>query len=277
MMAKRAEPTFRKTIAPGEGGTAVDTLAAGSGISKTRIKDAMNKGAVWLSRGRKCFRLRRATAILAPGDHIELYYDPDLLACFPAAPVLVHDAGHYTIWNKPAGLLTQGTEFGDHGSLLRQVELYFSMKREVFPVHRLDREASGLILVAHSSAAAARLSDLFQKQAVEKTYRAIVRGIAGHPGDAGVIETPLDGKPACTHYRIEAVDAAAVTSTLLIQIESGRLHQIRRHCASIGYPVMGDPKYGTGNKNSEGLQLVAESLAYRCPYAGKRLEFSVAD
>ena len=276
-MAKRAEPTCDTTILPGGEGIAVDILATKTQLPKTRLKDAMNKGAVWLHRGNNRIRLRRATMMLRPQDRIILYYDAEMLARHTDPPVLVHDARLYSIWNKPAGMLTQGTDYGDHCSLLRQVELAFRMQRESYPVHRLDREASGLIMVAHTRQAAAKLSDLFQKHQIEKTYRVTVRGLVGIVGSEGVINRPLDGKPAISHYRVESVDPAGTVSRLLVQIQTGRLHQIRRHCADIGHPVMGDPKYGTGNKNTQGLQLCAYSLAFRCPFSGQQVVFTLQE
>lgn len=274
-MTKQIEPTCDLTILPGGEGSAVDILATKSGLPKMRLKDAMNKGAVWLHRGSKRLRLRRATMMLRPKDRIILYYDAEMLARHTDPPVLVHDAHAYSIWNKPAGMLTQGTEYGDHCSLLRQVELAFQMKREALPVHRLDREASGLVMIAHTRQAAARLSELFRKQQVEKTYRVTIRGRAGDPGTEGTIDQPLDGKPALSRYLVESVDAGANTSRLQMRIETGRLHQIRRHCAHIGHPVMGDPKYGTNNKNTEGMQLCAYSLAFRCPFTRQQVVFTL--
>lgn len=263
--------TIRETVQPSQKTAAIDLLAMKTGLSKTRLKDAMNKGAVWVQRGKKRSRLRRATAVLSAGDCIELNYDEEVLGRHVPAPELIHDARHYSIWNKPAGMLTQGTEYGDHCSLLRQVELFFEMKREVFPVHRLDREASGLILVAHTRQAAARLSEMFQKQQVEKTYRVTVLGIVGDSGVCGAIDQPLDDKPARSTYCVESIDEQANATALHVKIATGRLHQIRRHCAAIGHPVMGDPKYGEGNKNQEGLQLTAESLQFRCPFSGRTM------
>ncbi|KAF0182226.1 MAG: hypothetical protein FD164_1293 [Nitrospirae bacterium] len=269
--------TIRETVQPGSGATAIDLLAMKTGLSKSRLKDAMNKGAVWVQRGKKRSRLRRATAALSAGDRIELYYDEEILSLQPPSPMLIHDTRHYSVWNKPAGMLTQGTDYGDHCSLLRQAELAFGMKREVFPVHRLDREASGLVLIAHTKTAAAKLSDLFQKQQVQKIYRVVVRGIAGPPGSCRTIEIPLDSKPASSHYRVLSADAEADTSTLVFRIETGRLHQIRRHCAAIGHPVMGDPKHGSGNKNQEGMQLMAEMLTFRCPFAGRDVSYALKE
>jgi tRNA pseudouridine32 synthase/23S rRNA pseudouridine746 synthase len=251
-------------------------LAARSGLSKAKIKDAMNKGAVWLTRVRGgTRRLRRATAVPSPGDRIDLYYDEAVLGLAPPEAALISDQGHYSVWNKPPGLMAQGTQYGDHCSLLRQVELFFKAAREVFLVHRLDREASGIMLIAHSRQAAAGLSGLFQKNEITKRYRAELLGRVGDPGSGRVIDRPLDGKAAVTEYRVEHYDASRNVSLVDIVIRTGRLHQIRRHFEMTGHPVMGDPRYGKGNKNTEGLKLSAVSLRFRCPFRKREVEFTV--
>ncbi len=257
-------------------GTACDLLAEKSGLSKGRIKDAMNKGAVWLKGKRGGMkRLRRVTTRLRQGSHIELYYDKDILSCAPPGAKCLEDRIAYSAWHKPAGLMSQGTKYGDHCSLLRQAELFFSPPRETFLVHRLDREVSGVMLIAHTKEAAAALSELFAKNLIVKKYRAEVLGIIGETGGRGMIELPLDGKAAVTEYRVLSNDPEKNTSTVEIIIKTGRLHQIRRHFDMIGHPAMGDPKYGKGNKNVEGMKLSAVSLEFLCPVSRKRVCFSL--
>ncbi|MFP4516569.1 MAG: RluA family pseudouridine synthase [Desulfovibrionales bacterium] len=254
--------------------SASDFLARESGLSKGRVKDAMNKGAVWVKRvGKKEMRLRRATASLGGGDEIALYYDADILALVPPDPVLVHDQGRYSVWDKPAGLLTQGSRFGDHCSLVRQAELFFMGKRQIFPVHRLDREASGLVLLAHDSQAAGMLSVLFRGEGITKVYRAEVLGDLSHVHGAEMIDAPVDGKPALTEFTVESFDQQTNTSRVRVVLHTGRKHQIRRHFDSIGHPVIGDPRYGQGNKNEDGLQLRAVRMEFVCPISGKPVLF----
>ncbi|MDA8239610.1 MAG: RluA family pseudouridine synthase [Nitrospiraceae bacterium] len=257
-------------------GNACDLLAEKSGLSKSRIKDVMNKGAVWLKGKRGGMkRLRRATTRLRKGSHIELYYDKDILSCTPPAAKCLEDRIAYSVWHKPAGLMSQGTKYGDHCSLLRQAELFFNPPREAFLVHRLDREVSGVMLIAHTARAAAELSALFLRNLIVKKYRAEVLGIIGETGERSTIELPLDGKAAVTEYRVLSSDPGKNTSAVEIIIKTGRLHQIRRHFDMIGYPVIGDPKYGQGNKNAEGMKLTAVSLEFLCPIDRKRVCFSL--
>ena len=110
-----------KTVAPSDPASACKFLAECTALSKRRIKDAMRKGAVWLKREKhKQQRIRRATKSLRPGDNVSIYYDETLLCIRPALPQLISDQGRYSVWIKPAGLMTQGTKYGDHCSLLRQ-------------------------------------------------------------------------------------------------------------------------------------------------------------
>ena len=262
---------LRTTISPGTSGTASDFLVSRTGLSKGRVKDAMNKGAFWIRKKKGGLkRLRGATANLVPGDQIEFYHDEILLAQKPPEAKCLSDQKHYSVWYKPAGLMSQGTMYGDHCSILRQAELFFHPPRKVFPVHRLDREASGLMLLAHSREAAAGLSELFRHNRIIKKYRAEVLGNPGAGQKQGTIELPLDGKPAVTEFEVESYDPASNTATVNVIIKTGRLHQIRRHFEMTGFPVMGDPKYGKGNKNRDGLKLSAVSLGFRCPFCRSR-------
>lgn len=274
MMTTKQRFSFKSVLDASSPQNVCDYLAKHTGLSKGKVKDAMAKGAVWLSKkSGKRRHLRRATTPLGSGDTLEFYYDEDLLAIKPPAAHCLDDRQRYSAWFKPAGLMAQGTDYGDHCALLRQVEIYFRPHRPVFLVHRLDREAAGLMLIAHDSQAAAFLSALFRDNRISKRYEVRVRGdIKEWQGE---INLPLDGKRAVTRYNVMDYAAAADVATVAVTIETGRLHQIRRHLAMIGHPVLGDPKYGAGNKNSEGMQLAAVGLRFRCPFSGREMDYSV--
>jgi len=253
----------------------VEALAQHTGISKIKLKDAMQKGAVWVKRGKQAVvRVRRATSEVRKGDHIELYYDVALLERSVPPPQLLWSCDDYSVWYKPAGMLAQGTHYGDHLALLRQAELALPQVKTTFLVHRLDREADGLMLIAHDSKAAHALSALFARQQIDKRYRITVKGQMANK--SGQIELPLDDKPALTLYEVLAVDSQTDTTRVSVTIKTGRTHQIRRHFDAIGHPVMGDPKYGTNNKNIEGMQLTATYLRFTCPLTGKERIFDLA-
>ncbi len=245
-------------------------LARRSGLAKSRIKQALSKGAVWIKRGQgRRRRVRRATTCLHVGDRVELYYDAAILDRQPLAPECIDDHRGFSVWYKPAGMLTQGTHFGDHCSLMRAVQRTFNARRPVYPVHRLDREAQGLVLVAHDRPTAGRLSTLFRRRQIKKGYHAELKGRIEGACGFHTIATPLDGKPAVTRYRALRYDDVLDRTVVKIRLETGRRHQIRRHFHAIGHPVMGDPRYGRDNQNLSGLRLWAFSLAFICPQCRK--------
>lgn len=265
---------IKETISRDQEGKAIDTLARLSNLSKSRIKHAMNCGAVWIKRsGTRERRLRRATYRLQAGDHIGFYYDAVVLGRQAQQAMCVKDLKRYSIWDKPAGLMTQGTRYGDHCALLRQVERHFKPARRALPVHRIDREAAGLVLVAHDRQAAARLSQMFREHQIDKTYQISVRGDIRCRGASGKIDLDLDGRRALTRYRMLRHDQGRNQSHIQVSIVTGRRHQIRRHFEAIGYPVMGDPRYGTDNKNRAGLQLTATGLCFECPFGSGTIDF----
>lgn len=247
--------TFELTVT--ESQAAADALAAHTGLSKGRIKDAMNKGACWWVYKKKQLRLRRASKQLQPGTHVTLYYDDKVLALKPLPAEIIQDGKRYSIWYKPHGMLAQGSQWGDHCSLLRWVEQ--KTGRDCFLVHRLDADAAGLMVIAHDPKAAAELSKLFQGRSIRKVYQAWVTGELD--AEDQLIDEPVDGKTAISH--VTTLDQADLQTLVSVTIETGRKHQIRRHLAGIGHPIVGDKLYG--QPASQPLQLVAVELAFRCP------------
>jgi tRNA pseudouridine32 synthase/23S rRNA pseudouridine746 synthase len=257
-----------------DGAKACDLLSTASGLSKSQVKRAMNQGAAWLQQPhRKSRRLRRAAFRLSPGDRLTLCYDEAISTCRAPTASCQADCNRYSIWFKPSGLMTQGTRFGDHCSLQYQIERYFQPPRKAYMVHRLDREAAGLIIVAHDNRSAGLFSGMLQRREIEKRYRIEVRGNLALRGAVGSIDIPLDGKSALTHYETISYDDKMDVSTADVRIVTGRLHQIRRHFERIGFPVMGDPRYGASNKNKQGMRLVATELSFVCPFSKNAMVF----
>lgn len=259
-------------VAEHNGQAAMDLLCNASGLSKQRIKDAMNKGAVWWTRKGKTLRLRRATQVLDKGTKLQLFYNPHLLALKPLAPELLSDQRRYSLWHKPHGLMSQGSQWGDHYSLLRWVEVNGQPRREVFLVHRLDADAAGIMLVAHDGQSAAKLSQLFQGRDIQKHYQARVCGELA-AGSSITLDQALDGKSAITHASCVGYEPAHNTSLLDIRIETGRKHQIRRHLADYGYPILGDRLYGKAADLP--LQLLAYRLTFTCPFSKQLIDIQL--
>jgi len=151
-------------------------------------------------------------------------------------------------------------------------------------VHRLDKETSGLLVVAKHEAAMQDLVRQLQARTVKRTYLAIARGAVP---EAGTVEAPIGrhptqrtrmavvpgGKPAVTHYRVR--ERFAAHALLECDLETGRTHQIRVHLASIGHPLEGDPVYGArGTRRLPRQALHAWKLAFVHPGSGKTVRFT---
>ena len=255
------------------GKSAVDLLQDAAELPKQRIKFAMAQGAVWLTRGRNTQRLRRAKRALREGDELHLYYDSDILAEIPAEPTLIADLGDYSVWDKPPGLRSQGSKWGDHCTVVRWAERHLVPERSAFTVHRLDRAASGLIVVAHTKSMAASFSALFRSRKVEKRYLVSVKGDFSEHAAPLRVDQSIDGKRAVSEFVFIDRNVKADQSLLEARIETGRKHQIRRHLADLGFPVVGDRLYGDGATDDADLRLTAVLLAFRCPIAGEKVQY----
>lgn len=253
----------------------LELLADESGLSKQKIKEAMSKGAVWLAKNKNkkgaARPIRRKNSKLKEGDQLFLYYNPHILAETVTKPELIADEGDYSVWNKPYGVWAQGSKWGDHCSIGRLVEQYFDYHRQSFIVHRLDRAASGLMVLAHNKKTAAALSQLFAKREVKKIYHARVAGRLSQPEIT--VSKAIDGKPAISHIKELAVEGD--NSLLEVNIETGRKHQIRKHLASIGCPILGDRLHGDAGADDIDLQLKAAKLMFTCPISGENKYYSL--
>jgi tRNA pseudouridine32 synthase/23S rRNA pseudouridine746 synthase len=267
---KHIEIMSRNTVA-------VDLLAAETGLSKQQIKQVMQKGAVWISKGKKTQRFRRAKKAVYIGETIHLYYDQTVLDKVPPEPTLIADEAHYSVWNKPYGMLSQGSKWGDHCTITRWAEQYLTPQRVSFVVHRLDRAANGLIVIAHEKNAAVALSKLFQDRQIDKRYQISVHGQFSEQAtqDKPVkVDSDIDGRSAVSYFTLLKYEAEQDRSLLEVSIDTGRKHQIRRHVALLGFPVVGDRLHGIeGDK--EDLQLSAYYLSFKCPYTGSQKIFDL--
>lgn len=257
-----------------EGSSAVSLLAKETGFSKQKIKQAMQKGAVWLTDNTGTHRLRRHSKKLLIDSVLHFYFDPLVLYEVVSDAILISDETDYSVWYKPRGMLSQGSKWGDHNAINRWVERNLEPQRPVFIVHRLDRYASGLILLAHKKKAAAALSDLFQKKHIKKQYTAIVHG--AFPEGKTTFSSEVDGKHAVTHANLLQYDEKNNISLLQVDIETGRKHQIRYHLSNAGFAIVGDRLFGE-KKTKLDLQLTAYKLSFVSPFDNDKKEYRLEE
>lgn len=250
-------------------------LADASGLSQAKIKDAMQKGAVWLQRGQSQKRLRRASKTLKAGDVLQLNYHPQILSQTVPKPTLIHDSSDYSVWFKPCGMACQGSRWGDFASIDRWVALngFEDKQRPVHLVHRLDRATTGLILLAHNKKAARLFSEMFASGQIDKRYQAIVKGDFSKCANPLRVDEPIDGKSSSTEFSL--VEFKNGKSLLDVKLMTGRKHQIRRHLSGIGFPIVGDRLYGHGADDGTDLQLQSVRLAFDCPFKGEKQVFQL--
>jgi len=256
---------------------ALDYLAEHTGLSKQRIKKVMHNGALWLESSQGISRLRRAKKTLNKGEKVHLYYNENIQSSIPTPATLISDEDTYSIWNKPYGMYSQGSKWGDHCTIYRWAENNLEPQRPAFLVHRLDRAANGLIILAHKKSVAAAFSQMFQNHEITKKYRATVKGILHARTLPLSIETPLDNKSAYTQIIQTDTDTKNHTTTLELYIKTGRKHQIRRHLAETGYPILGDRLYGDkgDEKHDMNLQLSSIYLSFTCPVTNVKKEYAL--
>lgn len=204
---------------------------------------------------------------------------------------VIYEDNHLLVVNKPAMLATMGVS-DDAPSLLASAREYIRRQYDkpgnvyLGIVSRLDAPVTGLVLLARTSKAAARLTEAFRSRAVEKTYLAAVEGRPSPP--TGELEHYLrkDDRHRKVHVTHAAqpdaqlarlaycvVEAADQASLLEVTLETGRKHQIRVQLAKIGHPVIGDRKYGARSLFSNGIALHAWRLAIEHPVRREPLRF----
>jgi 23S rRNA pseudouridine1911/1915/1917 synthase len=245
--------------------------------SRSRLSGWIKSGAVTLDGAQAPPR-----QLLRGGEQVLLQVELETeVTSTPEAIALdiVYEDEHLLVLNKPAGLVVHPGAGNPAGTLLNAL-LHHDPKLAELPragiVHRLDKETSGLMVVARTLPAYTALVDLLSRHEVERQYEAVVLGtmVSGGTVDAPIgrsmgdrlrqaVRDEEDGKRAVTHYRLR--ERFRAHSLLQCQLETGRTHQIRVHMAHINHPLLGDPMYGGGLKLPRGAspELIAELRGFR--------------
>jgi 23S rRNA pseudouridine1911/1915/1917 synthase len=269
------------------------------GWSRARLQRLIDAGDVLVNS-----KLAKASHKLSPNDEIEVELAAPAEASFTPENIplnVVHEDDHLIVINKPAGLVVHPAAGALSGTLANALAYHFqklSHAQSIRPgiVHRLDKDTSGLIVVAKTESSHQSLADQFRAREVFKSYVALVYGVVKQ--ESGKVEQPIardprnrtrmaivpGGRGAVSLYKVRR---SFDSFTLLdVELKTGRTHQIRVHLAWLKHPVVGDAVYGGGRDNSiKDVQLRAkvrklgrqflhaERLGFRHPHSGERVEF----
>lgn len=205
---------------------------------------------------------------------------------------IVYEDSDLLVVNKPKGMVVHPSAGHQSGTLVNGL-LYHckdlsginGIERPGI-VHRIDKDTSGLLLVAKNDKAHSSLSEQLSNKDVERKYEAVVHGVINH--DTGMVDAPIgrdpkdrqkmgvveSGKPAVTHFHV--LRRFNEFTHIECQLETGRTHQIRVHMRYIGFPLVGDPKYGPRKTmDTKGQALHARVLGFTHPTTGEWLQFEV--
>lgn len=262
-------------VEPGDPQIAIDFLLANVNLSKSRLKDLMNKGGVWrvTNDGHRA-RLRRAMSDLLVGEQVEIFYSESLLAMKLLRAELIEDCGQYSVWNKPYGMPVRGSDWGDFNAFERAVELHFQTKRELFWLSSFDYSAAGLVLLAHSRKAAAAFLEQFNPSGFKGALAHYRCDVNGDFLLSGEIELDVDGEPAFSVAEKVRFDERPNRSVLDVWPKTGREQQVRKQLSDLSYPIVGDDVFGVED-DYEQLRLKLVELSFVCPVTNEKRHFSL--
>jgi 23S rRNA pseudouridine1911/1915/1917 synthase len=284
------------------GGRRFDQAVAGMfpDFSRSRLSAWIKSGALTLDGVQVPPR-----QLLCGGERVCLHAELEAEVTSAAQDIalaIVHEDAHLLVIDKPPGLVVHPGAGNPAGTLLNALLFHDATLAELPRagiVHRLDKDTSGLMVVARTLPTYTALVDLLSRHEVERQYEAVVMGtmIAGGTVDAPIgrsmgdrlrqaVRDEEDGKRAVTHYRLR--ERFRAHSLLQCQLETGRTHQIRVHLTHVGHPLVGDPVYGGGLKLPKGAgpelvtalrgfrrqALHAEKLSFIHPASGEPVSFT---
>lgn len=262
-------------------------------LSRSRLQELIQAGSVLLDG-----RPTKSSVKLKGGESLayEVPAPRELAVAAEAIPLeVVYEDSDLIVINKPQGMVTHPAPGAWEGTLVNALLAHCHDLSGIGGVarpgivHRLDKDTSGLLVVAKNDLAHQSLSAQIAAKTARRQYLAVVHGVLAT--EAGSVEAPIDrhpkerikmavvpgGRHALTHWRL--LEAFRDASLVEVTLATGRTHQIRVHMAHLGHPVVGDPVYGPKTRlpfRLEGQALHAFRLAFDHPTSGERLEFEAS-
>lgn len=259
-------------------------------LSRSQVKSLIEDGLVLVGG-----QVRKPGYRVKPGEHVEVRIPPPRETRVEAQDIplnIIYEDQDVAVIDKPQGMVVHPA----HGhwdqtlvnALLYQVRDLSGINGEIRPgiVHRLDKDTSGILVVAKNDLAHQSLSSQIKARSMKREYIALVHGVIKE--QAGTIQAPIgrskthrkkmavvkDGRPAVTHY--EVLRRYRDYTLVRVRLETGRTHQIRVHFSYIGHPVVGDVVYGPSKPHFDlvGQLLHARYLGFKHPVSGAMMEFS---
>jgi 23S rRNA pseudouridine1911/1915/1917 synthase len=309
-MTEAAPERHRVTAGAADAGERLDRLLSRRlpSLSRSRLKALIEAGKVVAAAG----------AVTAPAHRVRAgeAFEVEVPASVPAKPVgqaialdIVHEDADLIVVDKPAGLVVHPAPGNPDRTLVNALIAHCGEAltgiggvRRPGIVHRLDKDTSGLMVVAKTGAAHSALVAQFAERSIERAYAALVWGvplpaageIAGNIGRSPANRKKMavlarGGRPAVTRYRVEQAFGGGLASLVECRLLTGRTHQIRVHLSARGHPVIGDPLYGrsparrlaglpaplaTLLRDLDRQALHAMALGFTHPTTGERVKFS---
>lgn len=231
---------------------------------------------------------------LKPGDKLSIHYSEDAssenIVATPLPLIIVHEDDDILIVNKPADMPVHPSQGNYENTLANALMHYYCQKGESFTfrcINRLDRDTTGLVLLAKHAISAGILSMQMQRREIHRTYLALVEGT--FTDSHGTIDAPiarkgqsiierevnfLTGERAVTHYEVMSSCCDHTYTLLSIRLETGRTHQIRVHMQHIGHPLIGDTLYPSDCSRIKRQALHSAHLSFRHPITQNEMHFS---
>lgn len=218
---------------------------------------------------------------IGSGDKIELFLPEDFKKVYRYPIEVLYQDDTIAVVNKPAGMLSNGNAFQTlENALPFNLKNSESKEAMLYPqvAHRLDYPTSGLMLVAKTRTANVAFKKMFEERRIQKTYHALT--IGNIATKEGAIDNVLENKDAVTVFKVlKSVPSNKYKFINLITLNpiTGRRHQLRKHLAGMGHPILGDREYGSAKHwdMKKGLYLAATEITFTHPITGEKMNFSI--